>query len=298
MPTKLTAGDQDLFELAAAATGGYAGYLWLDVIIPGVGGYWGFAIGAVIFGGLMMALMGTQTGKAWATNVDAALTAMINDPFLAIVNYITALLMFDIAWDYAFEFFDPVFDLLFELIPGGYELWPELNPYGGGFLGASAIIAAFLTIGWYTLISWPQSCAFWMICKMIGGGKHGCIGDKNGFPCPGGFLKYQCPETFKEYWNPKSNTYNLWALPGDLVHIGLIPIAMPLCLAIQAAKKELTGFDVLMFPYHMLSEFVLYVGVLFLDVAYIENTDLKHFGHIFYHLFDQLKCKSWGMRYK
>ncbi len=305
--TTLSSLDADLIDATAALAGGYLGYKWLSVLIPGIGGIWGFAVGAVIFGGLMMAVLGTATGKKWGENVKIALGDIGRSPLLAITNYITALILFDTAWDYAFEFFDPVFDVIFEVIPGGFELWPLLNPYGGGFLGASAIIAALLTIGWYSLIQWPQSCALWMVCQLIGGGDIGQCGDPKhtGFPCPGGFFDYPCPNTMPQF-NMAKDTYSLWALPGDLLHIGLIPVAMPLCLALQyfrgvcegKGKKHLKFLDFMLYPYDVLNEFVTSIGTLFLDIGAIHgNTHWHDIFHIFDHLVDSVKCKSFGMNY-
>ena len=299
-----------LFDVAAGAAGGWVGYAYGNSLIPGLGGYWGFAFGSVVVGGLMMVFMGTDMGKKWVQNVEHALHLMVKTPALAVMQWLFAMFLLDTAWDYAFELFDPFFDFVFEILPGGYTLWQDFNPYGKGYLQTSAIIALLITIGFYNLIGWPLSCFFWMICRLIGGDKGECDGkvpqSSVGFPCPSGWFDYQCPNTFKNYWRGDANRYGLYELFGDIVHMVLIPFAVPLCLFFQAVNGDCQSgkheafsvFDILMLPYVIMTQYIATSGTIFLDIGYlVHSVSIKDITHIFTHLFDELKCDSWQLKY-
>lgn len=305
--TTVTPTGMDIFAVTGSA---FLGYKYGDMLLPGVGGIWGGVMAGIMGGGLMSSLLGTDFGNQWLANVNLAVTAMINSPVQALAVWFTALVLFDSAWDYAFELFDPVFDIVFEFIPGGGMLMTELNPFSGGFLGASAIAATLLTVGAYDYIGWPMSCAMWSLCVLSGqdgGGSCSGGGAANQWPCPGGFVSYECPDQFPMFRGDYHQGYNGSKLLGDIAHMALIPVAMPLCLAIQFLKgldgttcKQTPDFpsvlSIMMLPVEMLQQFMYISGVLMLDIAYFNN-NLFNVPDMISHMVNELKCDSFNLGY-
>lgn len=307
--TNLTVTTTEM-DVVTALGGAFFGYTYGDSLIPGLGGVWGGAVGATLGGGMMSALLGTQFGTQWLANVNTAVNAMIDSPLQAIAVWFTALILFDTGWDYAFEFFDPVFDIIFEFLPGGSLWWGELNPFGGGFLGFSAISAAILTFGAYDYIGWPMSCMMWSLCVMMAQAHgQGCTdyGTGGSFPCPGGALTYECPDQYGPafFRGNYHDDYNVTTILGDLAHMAMIPFAMPLCMVIQTLRgashhggscPKPGVMQWLMLPVLMVQEFMKTSGALMLDVAYLPNK-LSDPTRILTHFVNELKCKSYGLGY-
>jgi hypothetical protein len=293
-------------DIAFGLLGGYAGYVYMDSIIPGIGGLWGFTFGSLFFGLSAAAVFQTAAGQKWIQSVLIAADWLLHNPLMFFAYWLTSLICFDVAWDYAFELAEPLFDIVFEFIPGGFQLWRDLNPYSGNFLGMSAIIAVLMTIGMTEIIAWPLSCSLWALCRMTG--SHTCSTNQSGFPCPSAWFDYPCPnsEMFVKagYWKGE-DAYGLYSIPGDLIHMALIPLAIPLCLFLQifngvcdkGQQKRKVGFwDFAMLPVDILNEYMRTNGSLMLDIGYWLHNK-SHIGHLGYHLFDELKCKSFNMGY-